>query len=140
MPDLFNYFLTGEKKAEYSIASTTQLLDARKGEWSDEVIEALKLPKNIFPEIVPTGTKVGELTDEICTELGLDKIDVMAVAGHDTQCALVAVPASGEDFIFLRFGSWSLLGAELVEPIITVKTEYFNHTNEGGFGGKSSFL
>ena len=100
MPDLFNYFLTGEKKAEYSIASTTQLLDARKGEWSDEVIEALKLPKNIFPEIVPTGTKVGELTDEICTELGLDKIDVMAVAGHDTQCALVAVPASEEDFIF----------------------------------------
>ena len=98
-PDLFNYFLTGEKKAEYSIASTTQLLDARKGEWSDEVIEALKLPKHIFPEIVPTGTKVGVLTDEICDELGLEKIDVMAVAGHDTQAALVAVPASEEDFI-----------------------------------------
>ena len=79
MPDLFNYFLTGEKKAEYSIASTTQLLDAKKGEWSDEVIEALGIPKHIFPEIVPTGTKIGTLTDEICTELGLDKIDVMAV-------------------------------------------------------------
>ena len=77
MPDLFNYFLTGEKKAEYSIASTTQLLDAKKGEWSDEVIEALGIPKHIFPEIVPTGTKIGTLTDEICTELGLDKIDVM---------------------------------------------------------------
>ena len=64
------------------------------------MIEALKIPKHIFPEIVPTGTKVGELTDEICTELGLDKIDVMAVAGHDTQCALVAVPAAEEDFIF----------------------------------------
>lgn len=67
MPDLFNYFLTGEKKAEYSIASTTQLLDAKKGEWSDEVIEALGIPKHIFPEIVPTGTKIGTLTDEICT-------------------------------------------------------------------------
>lgn len=104
MPDLFNYFLTGEKKAEYSIASTTQLLDAKKGEWSDEVIEALGIPKHIFPEIVPTGTKIGTLTDEICTELGLDKIDVMAVAGHDTQSALVSVPTSEEDFIFLSCG------------------------------------
>ena len=102
MPDLFNYFLTGEKKAEYSIASTTQLLDAKKGEWSDEVIEALGIPKHIFPEIVPTGTKIGTLTDEICTELGLDKIDVMAVAGHDTQSALVSVPTSEEDFTTSR--------------------------------------
>ena len=139
-PDLFNYFLTGAKKAEYSIASTTQLLDAKKGEWSDEVIEALKIPRHIFPEIVPTGTKVGELTDEICTELGLDKIDVMAVAGHDTQSALVAVPASEEDFIFLSCGTWSLLGTELAEPIINEKSEYYNITNEGGYGRKTSFL
>ena len=139
-PDLFNYFLTGEKKAEYSIASTTQLLDARKGEWSDEVIEALKLPKHIFPEIVPTGTKVGVLTDEICDELGLEKIDVMAVAGHDTQAALVAVPASEEDFIFLSCGTWSLLGTELSEPVINEKSEYYNITNEGGYGKKISFL
>ena len=140
MPDLFNYFLTGAKKAEYSIASTTQLLDARKGEWSDEVIDALKLPKHIFPEIVPTGTKVGELTDEICTELGLDKIDVMAVAGHDTQSALVAVPASEEDFIFLSCGTWSLLGTELSEPIINDKSEYYNITNEGGYGRSAALL
>ena len=133
-------FLTGEKKAEYSIASTTQLLDAKKGQWSDEVIDALRLPKNIFPEIVPTGTKVGELTDEICSELGLDKIDVMAVAGHDTQSALVAVPASEEDFIFLSCGTWSLLGTELAEPIINDKSEYYNITNEGGYGRKISFL
>ena len=133
MPDLFNYFLTGEKKAEYSIASTTQLLDAKKGEWSDEVIEALGIPKHIFPEIVPTGTKIGTLTDEICTELGLDKIDVMAVAGHDTQSALVSVPTSEEDFIFLSCGTWSLLGTELAEPIINEKSEHYNITNEGGY-------
>ena len=140
MPDLFNYFLTGEKKAEYSIASTTQLLDAKKGEWSDEVIEALGIPKHIFPEIVPTGTKIGTLTDEICTELGLDKIDVMAVAGHDTQSALVSVPTSEEDFIFLSCGTWSLLGTELAEPIINEKSEHYNITNEGGYGRKISFL
>ena len=138
MPDLFNYFLTGEKKAEYSIASTTQLLDAKKGEWSDEVIEALGIPKHIFPEIVPTGTKIGTLTDEICTELGLDKIDVMAVAGHDTQSALVSVPTSEEDFIFLSCGTWSLLGTELAEPIINEKSEHYNITNEGGYGRKIS--
>ena len=140
MPDLFNYFLTGEKKAEYSIASTTQLLDAKKGEWSDEVIEALGIPKHIFPEIVPTGTKIGTLTDEICTELGLDKIDVMAVAGHDTQSALVSVPTSEEDFIFLSCGTWSLLGTELAEPIINEKSEHYNITNEGGYGRKISSL
>ena len=133
MPDLFNYFLTGEKKAEYSIASTTQLLDAKKGEWSDEVIEALGIPKHIFPEIVPTGTKIGTLTDEICTELGLDKIDVMAVAGHDTQSALVSVPTSEEDFIFLSCGTWSLLGTELAEPIINEKSEHYNITKEERF-------
>lgn len=140
MPDLFNYFLTGQKKAEYSIASTTQLLDAKKGEWSGEVIDALKLPENIFPEIVPTGTKIGELTDEICNELGLDKIDVMAVAGHDTQSALVAVPAAEDDFIFLSCGTWSLLGTELPAPIINEKSEHYNITNEGGYGRKTSFL
>lgn len=140
MPDLFNYFLTGEKKAEYSIASTTQLMDAKKGEWSDAVIDALDLPENIFPEIVPTGTKIGELTDEICNELGLDKIDVIAVAGHDTQSALVAVPAAEDDFIFLSCGTWSLLGTELPAPIINEKSEFYNITNEGGYGRKTSFL
>lgn len=140
MPDLFNYFLTGEKKAEYSIASTTQLLDARTRKWSDEVIDALELPRKIFPDLVPTGTKVGKLSDEICEELGLEKMDVMAVAGHDTQCALVSVPASEEDFIFLSCGTWSLFGTELAEPIINDKSEYYNITNEGGYGGKISFL
>lgn len=140
MPDLFNYFLTGEKKAEYSIASTTQLLDAKEGKWSDEVISALGLPKEIFPEIVPTGTKIGQLSEEICGELGLDRIDVIAAAGHDTQAAMVAVPASEDDFIFLSCGTWSLLGTELETPIINEKSEFYNITNEGGYGRKTSFL
>ena len=140
MPDLFDYFLTGEKHAEYSIASTTQLLDAEKGQWSDEVIDALGLPRKIFPEIIPTGTRVGPLSAEVCEEIGLDPIDVVAVAGHDTQSALVAVPAEEEDFIFLSCGTWSLLGTELSAPIINEKSQYYNITNEGGYGRKISFL
>lgn len=140
MPDLFNYFLTGEKKAEYSIASTTQLLDAEEKAWSKEVMEALGIPAPLFPEIIPTGTKVGSLTDEICEELSLEKMDVMAVAGHDTQCALVAVPAAEEDFIFLSCGTWSLFGTELKEPIINEKSAHYNITNEGGCEGNISFL
>ncbi|MBS5387451.1 MAG: rhamnulokinase [Clostridiales bacterium] len=140
MPDLFNYFLTGEKKAEYSIASTTQLLNAGKRTWSDEVIHAFDFPERIFPEIVPTGTKVGSLTEEICEELSVGKTEVIAVAGHDTQCALAAVPAEEEDFIFLSCGTWSLLGTELSEPIINEKSRHYNVTNEGGYGGKISFL
>lgn len=139
-PDLFNYFLTGAKKAEYSIASTTQLMDAHSGEWSREVIEALGIPEHIFPEIVPSGTKIGALSEEICEELGLERMDVVAVAGHDTQSALVAVPAKEENFIFLSCGTWSLLGTELPKPVIDEKSEYYNITNEGGYGRKTSFL
>ena len=104
------------------------------------MISALGLPKEIFPEIVPTGTKIGQLSEEICGELGLDRIDVIAAAGHDTQAAMVAVPASEDDFIFLSCGTWSLLGTELEAPIINEKSEFYNITNEGGYGRKTSFL
>lgn len=139
-PDLLNYMLTGEKKAEYSIASTTQLLDAKKGVWSEKVIQTLGIPKHIFPTIVPSGTKIGVLSDEICEELGLKKCDVIAVAGHDTQSALVAVPSKEENFIFISCGTWSLIGTELEAPLINEKSDYYNITNEGGYGGRASFL
>ncbi|MEG0793254.1 MAG: rhamnulokinase family protein [Lachnospiraceae bacterium] len=140
MPDLFNYFLTGKKTAEYSIVSTTQLMDAHKGEWSKEVIEILGLPEKIFPSMVPCGTMIGSITDEVSEELEIDQIDVVAVAGHDTQSALVAVPTQEKDFIFLSCGTWSLLGTELDEPLINKKTEFYNVTNEGGYGKRVSFL
>jgi rhamnulokinase/L-fuculokinase len=140
MPDLFNYLLSGEKVTEYSIASTTQLLDAKAGAWSDKVIMALGLPKKIFTTIVPSGTKIGTLTDEICSELGIDKMDVIAVAGHDTQSALAAVPTCEKEFIFLSCGTWSLLGTELDAPLINEKSSACNITNEGGYGQKASFL
>ena len=125
IPDLLNYFLSGKKVTEYTIASTTQLLDAVDKKWSSEIIENLNLPKKIFTEIVKPGVKIGTLKQDICDELGLNKMDVIAVAGHDTQSAMVAVPTQEDDFIFLSCGTWSLLGTELDKPIINEKSQQF---------------
>ncbi len=139
-PDLLNFFLTGVKAAEYSISSTTQLMDAKKRRWSDEVITALGLPKRIFPEIIPSGTKIGTIQKSVCEELEVEPADVIAIASHDTQSALVSVPAEEEDFIFISCGTWSLFGTELEEPLINSDSVRLNITNEGGYGGKISFL
>lgn len=139
-PDLFNYFLSGVKSTEYSIASTTQLLDGKKRVWSDKVIESLGLPKKIFTNIVPSGTIIGKISNEICEEIGVGKADIISVAAHDTQSALVAVPSMNEDFLFISCGTWSLVGTELNEPFINEKSEKYNITNEGGFGNKATFL
>lgn len=140
MPDLLNYMLTGICKTEYSIASTSQLLDAKKRVWSSEVIHALGIPERIFTEIVPSGTVIGTLRPEICEELGVEAVDVIAVAGHDTQSASAAVPTTNEDFLFISCGTWSLFGTETKDPIINEKSLSFNVTNEGGYGYKASFL
>ncbi|MGN1418759.1 MAG: rhamnulokinase family protein, partial [Acutalibacteraceae bacterium] len=113
MPDLFCFMLTGEMHTEYSIASTTQLLDAKKRTWSKTVLDALGLPEKLFSKILPTATTVGQLSDEICDELSVEPAKVIAVAGHDTQCAMASVPSAEDDFLFLSCGTWSLLGTEL---------------------------
>lgn len=139
-PDLLNYFLSGVKSSEYSIASTSQLLDAKNRTWSESVITKLGLPKKIFTDIVPCGTIIGKLSDTICDELGVMKADVISIASHDTQSALVAVPAVEDDFLFISCGTWSLLGTELEEPLINEKSEKYNITNEGGCDNKATFL
>lgn len=140
MPDLINYYLCGQQASEYSIASTTQMLDARKKVWSKEVLESLGIPERILGSIVPCGTRLGFMKPEICQELGIDPMEVIAVAGHDTQSALAAVPASEQDFIFISCGTWSLFGTELNEPVVNGMSERLNITNEGGCQGKTSFL
>lgn len=139
-PDLFHYFLCGKKVAEMSIASTTQLYDAVKRDWSREVIEALGLPERIFPPIVAAGTVLGDLSEAVCSELEIAPSKVIAVAGHDTQSAMAAVPAEEKDFIFLSCGTWSLLGTELDAPLINERSQDLNLTNESAYGGKVSFL
>ncbi len=140
MPDLFSYFLTGEKKAERSIASTTQLFDQNTKDWSRETVKALGISEEILPEITESGSVIGTLSKELCEELDIKPIKVIAVCGHDTQSALVAAPANNNDFAFLSSGTWSLLGTELDEPIINEKSLALNVTNEQGYAGKTSFL
>lgn len=140
MPDLFNYMLTGEKRAEYSIATTSQMVNINTKTWDAELLNALGIPERLLCDIVPSGTKVGMLTDELCGELGLEKVPVIAVCGHDTQSAVTAVPNENKDFVFISSGTWSLFGTELDEPIINEKSKKMNVTNEGGFGYTTAFL
>ncbi len=140
MPDLFSYFLTGAKKAERSIASTTQLFDQNTKDWSRETVKSLGIDEGILPEITESGSVIGTLSNELCEELDISPIKVIAVCGHDTQSALVAAPAKVKDFAFLSSGTWSLLGTELDEPIINEKSLTLNVTNEQGYAGKTSFL
>lgn len=140
MPDLFGYFLTGKKTAEYSIASTTQMLDPATKNWNQGLLSQLNLPVHLFPDVVQSGTVLGEISADICEELGIRGVKVISVTGHDTACAVVAAPASGEDFIFISCGTWSLFGTEMKAPIISEKSKRHNLTNEGGYNGTTTFL
>ncbi len=141
IPDLLNYWLTGERACEFTIASTTQLCDARSGGWARHLIERMGLPDRIFGEIVPPGTQLGPLLPEVAGETGVkERFPVTAVASHDTASAVVAVPAEREDFAYISSGTWSLVGMELAEPAITPEGMRANFTNEGGFGGTTRFL
>lgn len=140
MPDLFNYYLSESACSEYTIASTTQLLEAGQCKWSSEILSKLEIPEQILLPVVMPGTKLGNLCSAVCRELDLPAAQVIAVAGHDTQCALAAVPAKQKDFIFVSCGTWSLFGTEIDEPDTGEWAAGYNLTNEGAFGGKISFL
>ncbi len=140
IPDLFVYMLTGEKKAEASIASTTNLLNPYTKEWDFELIERLGLPKDIFPEIVKSGEVIGYLSDEICEELGCKKVPVIAAPEHDTASAVAATPSNTDDFVYISCGTWSLFGVESKEPLINEQIAQMNFTNEGGFKDTIRFL
>ncbi len=140
MPDLFNYFLCGEDRTEPSIASTSQLLNARTKQWSWEIIDNIQLDSPALPGIVPSGTVLGKLLPDIAHELGIRRIDIIAGCGHDTQCAIAAVPTDEKDFLYVSCGTWSLLGTELENPLINEKTLAFNLSNETGFEGRTTLL
>lgn len=137
--DYFNYRLSGNPRGEISVASTTQLFDARKREWAWALIEKLKLPKKIFPALVPPGTVMGPLLPEIAKETNLDNVQVIASCTHDTAAAVAATPGQGDDWAFLSSGTWSLLGAELPAPVISAASLKFNFTNEAGYDGTILF-
>lgn len=140
MPDLFNYLLTCEKRAEATIASTTQLFDPYNKEWHQEVIHALDLPRDIFQDIIQPGEEVGKVSEQLANELSIPPIPVVATTSHDTAGAVVSVPAPDYDFLFVSCGTWSLIGTELNEPIITEKSASYNITNESGVNDTTRFL
>ena len=140
MPDLFGYMLTGKMCAEYSIASTSQLIDLDKRTWSKEILDAFGIKESVFAPLVQPGTVLGELSKEICEECGVDPVPVISVCGHDTQSAITSVPCEDGEFAFLSSGTWSLFGTELDKPIVNETSMNINITNEGGFDGSTGFL
>lgn len=140
MPDLFSYLLTGKAVTEYAIATTSQMIDINTHDWSYEILEKLGLRKDIFAPIVNSGTVIGNLSDEICEELGVESVPVIAVCGHDTQSAITAIPKPEGDIAFISSGTWSLFGTELEKPIVNEKTFEMNITNEGGYDFITGFL
>ncbi len=140
MPDLFNYWLTGVKTSEFSIASTSQCYDPRQGGWSLPVLKAMGIPTHIFAPIVQPGTVLGPLLSEVAEETGAQNIQVIAPATHDTGSAAVAVPATEKDYAWISSGTWSLMGLDSTIPVITPESLAFNLTNEGGVYGSIRLL
>ena len=140
MPDLLNYMLSGVKSTEFSIATTSQMVDLKTNNWSDEILDTFGIKKNLLTDIAPTGAVIGQLSDEICEELGVEKADIVSVAAHDTQSAITATPCEYDDFAFISCGTWSLFGTEVKDPIINQASKKLNVTNEGGYDYTTAFL
>jgi rhamnulokinase len=140
IPDLFNYWLTGRKVCEFTDATTTQFYDPTQRDWSRALFERLGLPSRILPEIVQPGTPLGPLLGPVAEETGAGDVTVIAPACHDTGAAVAAVPATGENYAYISSGTWSLMGAEVRDPILTDAALTYNFTNEGGVGGTFRFL
>ncbi len=130
MPDLFAYLLTGEKVCEVSIASTSQMLDLKSVKWSKKVLDTFGINEGLFPEIKKSATVNGDY----------EGTPVISVAGHDTQCAVAAMPTASENAAFLSCGTWSLIGCELDSPVMTEKSNALELSNEMGANGKINFL
>ena len=140
MPDLFHYWFSGRAVCEYTDASTTQFLDPRTRAWATGLLSRLGLPREILPAIVPPGSALGELLPGVASECGVRKMQVVAPASHDTASAVAAIPGQGEDWAYLSSGTWSLLGCETAEPLVTPAVLEKSLTNEGGAWGKIRLL
>lgn len=140
IPDALIYMLTGKAVCEYTVASTSQMLNPVTGDLDEKILETLGLPREKFGELVHPGTVVGQLTPSVQAYTGLPAVNVVAVAGHDTGSAVAAVPAEDNEYAYLSCGTWSLLGIETPEAIITEESFRQNFTNEGGIEGTTRFL
>ena len=140
VPDALSYMLTGKAVCEYTIASTSQMLDPRTHDLDNSLVESVELKRSQFGEMVNPGTMIGTLTPEVQNMTGLGAIPVIAVAGHDTGSAVAAVPAKNEKFAYLSSGTWSLMGIETKNAVINERSFDLNFTNEGGIENTTRFL
>ena len=140
IPDLLSYLLTGNEVCEYTDASTSGMMDQRRREFDKQLLQRLGIRTDVLLPISQSGSKVGLLRKEIAESCGVDRIPVVAVAGHDTASAIAAVPASDPNFAYLSSGTWSLMGIEVGSPIINGDSARLNFTNEGGIEGTTRFL
>jgi rhamnulokinase len=141
MPDLFNYLLTSRKATEFTIATTSQFYDPRRREWVRGLFQGMGLSKQILQEVREPGTVLAPLLPEVAADAGLRRaVPVVSTASHDTGAAVAAVPAEGEDWAFISSGTWSLVGVEEREAVVTAAALAHNFTNEGGVGRTIRFL
>lgn len=140
IPDALAYMLTGNAVTEYTVASTSQILNPKTGELDWDILSVLGIDREKFGEMVNPGTKIGVLTQQVRDFTGLGEVPLVAVAGHDTASAVIAVPTPDKNYAYLSCGTWSLLGIESPEAIINEKTKEYNFTNEGGIDGTTRFL
>ena len=138
-PDYYHFLLSGVKKQEYTIASTSQLVNVNTKNWDDQLIERLGLPKKLFGELQRPGTPVGYLKPELKELLGYDCL-VIAPASHDTASAVAAVPSTEKDIVYISSGTWSLMGIEADHPNCNALCRQAGFTNEGGYNYRYRFL
>jgi len=140
-PDILNYWLTGRRVSEFSIASTSQCLNPRTNDWARDLLAKFGIPTHIFADIVMPTEKIGALVEDVSLEVaGAKGVPVFAPATHDTGSAVAAVPAKGDDWAYISSGTWSLMGLELEQPVINDDSLNANFTNEGGVCGTYRFL
>ncbi|MDQ3007082.1 MAG: rhamnulokinase, partial [Chloroflexota bacterium] len=135
IPDLFNFWLSGEITKEFTNATTTQCFDPLKRDWANQVLTAMEIPSHLFGPVTEPGMRIGTLLPGLAEETGAGAIPVVLPACHDTGSAVVAVPAGNQDFAWISSGTWSIMGAEVHEPALSAKALEYNFTNEGGIFG-----
>ena len=140
IPDLLHLWLAGTRVGEWTNATSTQCLDARSGAWADDLLDRLGIPARLLPELVKPATPLGPLVAGVAAETGIGAPTVVAVGTHDTASAVAAIPFRTAGSAYISAGTWSLVGVEVREPLITDETFAANLTNEGGVGGTFRLL
>jgi rhamnulokinase len=140
LPDLFNFFLCGEKAAEYTIASVSQVYNRNDRQWDPKIMHSFAIPEGIIPDVIPSASKLGNAKPDILDLTGVKSFAICTVGHHDTASAVVAVPSLEDHFAYISSGTWSLMGTETDEMITSDSAFHYNFANEGGVGGRNRFL